>query len=358
MRRTALIAALLLFAPAAVAAQSLIWIGLGQNTDDATGVTTGENLNAGVALFRSSGGMALSGGLPLDPDRAPSWLTATGWLDRALFRPAWRLTGAGTGFVFSDPILGSNGGGSILSADVQRVFPVGHLDADVRVGGRHGYHSVGGESQSRALGRVGGGLEARTGRIDVRVDLDHFLAEEDGYTLPSVRVGVTARRFQAWAGAERWVDRELDDLGWEVGARVALNTRVAFTIRGGVQSQDILFWIPPRRTWAAGLQLRLGSNPFAAAASVPVLDRDGRSVTLSLSTGAVAGRPSVAGTFSGWQPVPMERTDGEWQVVLALEPGVHEYAFVDATGQWFVPEGTPGRRDDGFGGHVAVIIVQ
>jgi hypothetical protein len=36
---------------------------------------------------------------------------------------------------------------------------------------------------------------------------------------------------------------------------------------------------------------------------------------------------------------------------------VYHYAFRSHTGQWFVPASVAGRRDDGFGGHIAILVV-
>ena len=72
---------------------------------------------------------------------------------------------------------------------------------------------------------------------------------------------------------------------------------------------------------------------------------------------APAGDVSIAGDFNGWQPAPMQREGGEWVIRLPLAPGVYHYAFRSSTGAWFVPSSSPGRRDDGMGGHVAVMVV-
>jgi hypothetical protein len=42
---------------------------------------------------------------------------------------------------------------------------------------------------------------------------------------------------------------------------------------------------------------------------------------------------------------------------LPIASGVYNYAFRSASGEWFVPASTPGRKDDGMGGHVAVLVV-
>ena len=54
----------------------------------------------------------------------------------------------------------------------------------------------------------------------------------------------------------------------------------------------------------------------------------------------------------------MQRAGSDWTYSVAIQPGVYNYAFVDAQGEWFVPENHPGRKSDGMGGHVAVLVVQ
>ena len=54
----------------------------------------------------------------------------------------------------------------------------------------------------------------------------------------------------------------------------------------------------------------------------------------------------------------MEREGDHWVYRVAVAPGVYNYAFVGADGTWFVPESVPGRKDDGMGGFVAVVVVR
>lgn len=64
-----------------------------------------------------------------------------------------------------------------------------------------------------------------------------------------------------------------------------------------------------------------------------------------------AKRVAVAGDFSNWQPVHvMTRSDkGVWTVVVPLDPGVHDYAFV-VDGERWVPDPVAPAVQDGFGG--------
>ena len=54
----------------------------------------------------------------------------------------------------------------------------------------------------------------------------------------------------------------------------------------------------------------------------------------------------------------MERRGNQWTYTVAVPRGVYNYSFVSASGEWFVPDGVPGRKDDGMGGHVAVLVVR
>jgi hypothetical protein len=72
---------------------------------------------------------------------------------------------------------------------------------------------------------------------------------------------------------------------------------------------------------------------------------------------AAKGRPAIAGDFTGWKPVPMQRDGSRWTYMVKLEPGAYHYAFVAEDGTWFVPESVAGRQDDGMGGHVALLVV-
>jgi hypothetical protein len=368
-----LLVGLLLSFPAGTPAQTLLWAGYGQNADDATGVATGESLTAGLGRFGPAAGLAGAVGVPLDPDASMRWGTVSAWFDRRATASPWGVAGGVSLFAFGDPVLDRTGAGSIAFLDGYHVLALAPAELRFRVGARHGLSAgagngvdgedVGGTSQ-RLLGRAGTELGVRAGALDLRGELDHWRAEEGGYTQAGARIGLADRRFQAWAGVSRWFHEALSGTGWEVGARVPLARRFAVLVRGGVQGQEILFQVPPQRTWSVALQLRTGADPMVAALPASVIRDARRPVTLTLPAAALPGDPTgaappgVAGTFSGWQTIPMRRAGDFWEVELVLEPGVHEYSFVTAAGEWFVPQGTPGRKPDGFGGQVALLIVQ
>lgn len=65
---------------------------------------------------------------------------------------------------------------------------------------------------------------------------------------------------------------------------------------------------------------------------------------------AGAHRVQLAGTFTGWKPgyALHQTAPGVWTAVVALRPGVHDYAFV-VDGRW-TPDPAAPQVDDSFGG--------
>jgi Glycogen recognition site of AMP-activated protein kinase len=66
---------------------------------------------------------------------------------------------------------------------------------------------------------------------------------------------------------------------------------------------------------------------------------------------AQASEVSLAGSFTGWKPAYrlQQVGPGTWSIVVPLEPGVHDYAFVIDGGKW-INDPTAPAVDDGFGG--------
>jgi hypothetical protein len=64
-----------------------------------------------------------------------------------------------------------------------------------------------------------------------------------------------------------------------------------------------------------------------------------------------ASEVRLAGSFTEWEPVhTLHRAEGgNWTVLVAMEPGIHDYAFVVDGADWRADPSAP-RVDDGFGG--------
>lgn len=71
---------------------------------------------------------------------------------------------------------------------------------------------------------------------------------------------------------------------------------------------------------------------------------------------ASASRVEVMGDFSDWQPIPLVRADGVWEVTLRLKPGLYRFNVRVDGGTWGVPAGAEAAADD-FDGVVATIVI-
>jgi hypothetical protein len=175
---------------------------------------------------------------------------------------------------------------------------------------------------------------------------------DDTYQLVQVQVATTIRAVRMWTVTGRWFGGLTQDV-WGVGAAVDIGSRGELWASLHSDTEP-LYLNPPRTSWNVGYSMKLGRTERPVVA--PVL-RDG-SIILRLPHDAAETTPFVAGEFSNWQPLPMTDSGDEWLIEIPAGPGVYRFAFVAASGEWFVPEGYPGRMDDDMGGHVAVIVVQ
>lgn len=67
-----------------------------------------------------------------------------------------------------------------------------------------------------------------------------------------------------------------------------------------------------------------------------------------------ASQVQVAGDFSGWQPIALNRVGDEWTGALELSPGRHAYMYV-VDGRWTTDPEAHSFRDDDFGRRNAVL---
>jgi hypothetical protein len=293
---------------------------------------------------------------PLD-DSAPAW-GASG----AASRWPLQLPGPGLttgldigahGYVYRDAISGLTGSGGTLEAGSFLEAALARLRLEVRVGGRQHLATYDGERTGRSALEAALRVETQGPvRFGAGTRLVHVA--EGNFPAVGVDVAAVAGPVVLSASAERWLGASLQDLGWSAGATVPLGfADVWAALRH--DTRDPLYWNSARRTWSIGLTRRFGARmPNGPLVGAPV--RDGRAV-IRLARAASAGAVSVAGDFTDWQPRPMQRAGSFWELEVPLPSGVYRYAFVDAQGRWFVPPEVAGRRDDGMGGHVVVLVV-
>jgi hypothetical protein len=153
----------------------------------------------------------------------------------------------------------------------------------------------------------------------------------------------------------RWAAGGLDRTAWSAAGAAGIGPGLELQLGARGNAFDPVYLSASRTSVWGGLSVRLGgSRPFAAP--VPARARDGRAI-LVLPGRDAKGTPAIAGDFTGWKPMPMQREGSRWTYAAQLAPGVYHYAFVAEDGTWFVPKSVPGRQDDGMGGQVAVLVV-
>lgn len=216
---------------------------------------------------------------------------------------------------------------------------------------------------------------------DTRSDRSVRLADLQATVTPTSSLAVVpvVRRFQApgeaastfagvsavtastlgslWASVGHWTGGRSAGTPWSVGGRLSLHSLVS--LEGAVRRDtfDPLYLQPAQTSWSIGLSFLVAGRARRVAPPVPAAYVNGHA-TIHLPTSATSARPSIAGDFNAWKPAPMEREGDHWTYTVAVPRGVYNYAFVGADGTWFVPDGVPGRKDDGMGGQVAVLVVR
>lgn len=70
-----------------------------------------------------------------------------------------------------------------------------------------------------------------------------------------------------------------------------------------------------------------------------------------------AGQPNLVGTFTGWQPVPMQKvgSTGYWTLTLKVPEGEHRYSYLVGNGRQIADPTIVAREQDDFGGENSVI---
>ena len=322
----------------------------------------------------SVGTSNVMGGLRYDASR-DAWVYGAGALPAGDGGTFWASTGAGGrvtaaaggagrvsvgvdlgghAFSFRDRVANEAGTGGTLEAIPFARVTAGGGFVEGRGGWRGQTLSFLGVRENRAV--FESGIRGGYGNgFRVEGDARWVHASEGTYPFVGATVAYASGRVDVWGQAGKWVATDLDERVWSLGSGVSLGPRTS--VWGSVRQEapDPLYWNSTRRTWSVGLTQRLGR---VAPPLVPVPSSDGGAVLIRVSVSdAPFGAVSIAGDFNNWQPTPMVREGDEWVTRLSLAPGVYHYAFRSADGEWFVPASTAGRRDDGMGGYLAVLLV-
>ena len=335
----------------------------------------------GLQYAAPTAGFRLSTGIPTSSVES-LWAGAAGWKRAALRRSGFvfGIDLAGNAFLtrdrsakaapeappfipgpFTPPLedVADRSGHALAGQALPVVgYEGGRLQAHVRAGASHYRASFGGIDTDRTVRLADAQLTIMpsTSIALIPVVRRYEPDGDEAATYAGASAVIAHRLGSVWGSVGHWL--ESDDTGgpWGVGASLKVHERMTIEASARRDTFDPLYMQPPQTSWNVGLSLQVGGPLGPPPPPVPAEYVDGQA-TIHLPVSAAPSTPSIAGDFNGWKPQPMERAGDNWTFTVRLAPGVYNYSFVGADGTWFVPESVPGRRDDGMGGHVAVLVV-
>lgn len=337
-----------------------------------------QNVAAGLRYDDSQAGLRLSAGVPTEARQA-LWGSVGAWR-RVAVTHRGAVVGLDLGanaFATADRSIRSSGpifnpldppptpatdrSGHALAGQVLPV--VGYEGARFQVHARAGVSrytvSLGGQRGARTvrLGDLQATLHPTTQWAVIPVVRRYVAAGEKATTYAGASSVMAFSSGSLWGSIGQWSAGAGDGMPWAAGVRLRLHDLLALEGSARRDTHDPLYLQPAQTSWSVGVSVPLGRRRASAAAPVPAAYVNGHA-TVRLPVSESPAPPSIAGDFNEWKPAPMQRAGEHWTYTVALAPGVYHYAFVNDAGEWFVPERVPGRRSDGMGGHVAVLVVR
>lgn len=145
-------------------------------------------------------------------------------------------------------------------------------------------------------------------------------------------------------------------------AEVMISPRFALQFASGRRLADPLRGTPDATVLSLALRILafpwrrfdapdVSSRAFASIANMT----DGVLLTVHV-VAPDSQRVEVAGSFSGWEPVPLRRTADGWEARVMLRSGRHRVAVRIDAGAWKAPANLGAVRDE-FGGSSGLVIV-
>lgn len=350
---------------------------LGASADlDAATDSPVRSFRLGLLGLTDLGRLQVTGGIPLQPSENLLWGFVRASTSPFIGSSSQRGLGlqpdlAAEGYVYHDPVGDVDGAGGLLTAEPYVAYATDRVRARIGGGIRAAGTNATGDGSSGSILAAGESVSTATtaavAAADVQLSVGlrvsvrgrgEALVIADA-TLPHAELALVVGHDHGafWAGVDHWASDEKRETGWNLGASLDLTSELAAQAGVGRTSGDPMFATEPRRTWSVGLRYRIGGRPGRSSAST-LPEYTAGAVPLRVPSDAGEGRIYVAGSFNGWEKVPMHRNGDDWTVELSLDPGYYEVAFVDETGHWFVPEGMNGRRRDGMGGWIMVLVVR
>jgi len=348
--------------PATLSAQSWsIDTSVGNTSYNIAPISNASNMGiVGIGFTNEHRFLHTSVGVPFSSNDL-TWGVAE-WGDRfATHRAALTVGGDASVLLHGqrDPVTNTSGQGLMAEFLPMVSHNFGTAELEVRSGARWYGERLGSTNWTRTLWTSEISARVRpVSRLQLEGNVRHYRgAGGEVYTRPGVSLITLVGRvsFRSFAGG--WVHNPGGG-GVEWGATIGVPIRRNFWFTSAAQhdSFDPTFLSPPRTTWSAGLSFQ-----FARKQETVLRRAESSEVTrvvVRLPLRESKSAPLIAGDFSGWKPVRMDRYDQEWRFFTNLSPGVYHYAFRTEDGNWFVPADTPNRINDGMGGWQAVLVVR
>lgn len=265
--------------------------------------------------------------------------------------------------------LAGSAGGSLHSSGYRTGTTRGELR--VHIGGRAfgawagGAAATGWTSASAGIGSGLGATAGAWGRYrgwNASVLFNPMYIED--YWFPEVSGRVSASQgpidllvYGGWRDAP--VASTVEPVTWGGGTiALWLSPQLAFTVAGGTYPSDLLQSLPRGRYLSASIRI---SSRRPSVWSVPTTGRAlyaaERGVNELRFRVPRASRVALVGSWTAWQPVPLERAaDGRWVLRVTLGPGTYRFNLVIDGERWIVPDGVAA-VDDGFGGKTGLLVV-
>lgn len=304
----------------------------------------------------------LSGATPLNAD-AVEW-AAAGLGRRLAWRPGLGggragLDVAGHAYAYGGGSAPGGRGGTV------HVLPyvgwdTGATSVEVRGGRSEHRFRHDGESYGRGLYEVEVRGGATRGTYAAQLSGRWLADDSTSYPFAGIQLAASVGPARVWGGAGRWMVAGDESTEWSAGAAVEIGTLGQAWAGVRADARDPLYQTGDRTSWNVGFSRPLGRRPGMTILPAPRVSEGGvvfRLPRAAVPPAAAGDAPAVAGEFSDWQPLPMRPGGDAWMLELPMKPGVYRFSFVSAAGEWFVPEGYPGRTDDGMGGWVVVLVV-
>jgi hypothetical protein len=295
------------------------------------------------------------------PIEGASVLWSAGGLSGRLRARPGRTLGFGLelgshGYAYRSPDDPSGGGATVHALPVV-LASLDRVDLEVRAGRHDHFFRLSDSTGQRGLFELGlrGGVTTAASRAQADVRWLH----DSGASIPYVGIQASTARGpgRAWAWAGKWMGSDFESAEWGLGGALSMGRFGEIWLSVRQEGGDPLVESGERRAWNVGISRSLGSQPVRGQLLAPRIEAGRVRIHLPDASASAGGAPSVAGEFNAWTPVTMTRVGDEWVLDVPLSPGIYRFAFVSSAGRWFVPDGYPGRLDDGMGGHVAVLVV-